>query len=78
MFDNQLLHIPKYYIKNIDNYYFDTNNKLYNVNSKIISKQVVKGGLTRGYNLNGKFYSFKKLKPLLIKIKKLSNNFYYN
>lgn len=78
MFDNQYLHIPKYAIKGFDNYYFTTENKLYNVKSKRISKQVVKGGLTRGYNLNGSFYSLKKLKPLLIKVKKVSNNLLVN
>ena len=74
MLDNQFVQNPKYIIKCIDNYEFTTENKLYNIKSKRTSKQVVKGGLTRGYNLNGKFYSLNKLRPLLVKVKKMSNN----
>jgi len=73
MFDNQFINIPKFRIQGFDNHYFCTNNKLHNVKSKRILKKRVKCSSV-GYELNGKFITLKNLKPLLIKINKLSEN----
>ena len=67
--DYQFVFIPKYSIQGYDNYYFTTENKLYNSKTNRIIKQVVKGGYSRGYVINGKFMSLKKLTPLINRIK---------
>lgn len=66
----------KYNIKNT-NYYFTTDNKLFNYDTKRFSKKVVRCS-SIGFNLDGKFITLKNLKPLLIKIKNTSNNFFIN
>ena len=58
----------KWFINGQPNYCFAENKKLYNRTTGFEVKQVLKGGYTRGYNLKGKFYSLKKLRPLLRKI----------
>jgi len=55
------------------NYYFTTDKKLFNYDTKRISKKCLRGYST-GYELNGKFITLKNLKPMLIKINKLSHN----
>ena len=60
-------------IKNT-NYYFTTDKELFNFDTKRISKKVVRCS-SFGFNLNGMFITLKNLRPLLIKVKKYSNNF---
>ena len=55
------------------NYYFTTEKKLFNYDTKRFSKKCVRG-YSVGYNLNGKFITLKNLKSMLIKITKLSQN----
>jgi len=55
------------------NYYFTTDKKLFNYDTKRFSKKCVRG-YSVGYNLNGNFITLSNLKPLLIKITKLSQN----
>ncbi len=55
------------------NYYFTTDKKLFNYDTKRFSKKVVRS-YSVGYNLNGNFITLTNLKPLLIKINKLSKN----
>ena len=54
-------------------YYFTDEKKLFNYETKRYSKKVVRG-YSVGYNLNGKFITLKNLKPLLVRINKLSKN----
>lgn len=75
--DYQFVFIPKWSIKNHENYYFTKDNKLYNSKTNRIIKQVVKGGYSRGYVINGKFMSLQKLKPLISKIKRKTSIFDY-
>jgi hypothetical protein len=56
------------------NYYFTTDKRLFNYKTKRFSKKVVRGYST-GFNINGKFITIKNLRPLLIKINKLSKNY---
>lgn len=65
-FDNLINKTPKWYIKGHEGFFFNTDNQLYNVSTGNIIKKVVKR-YSVGYNLNGKFYTLKKLKPLLTK-----------
>lgn len=53
-------------IKGIDNYGFGKDKKLYNLKRYSVIKQTINGG-SKGYWLKGKFFSLKKLKPLLIR-----------
>jgi len=55
------------------NYYFTTDKKLFNFDTKRFSKKVVRG-YSVGYNLNANFITLKNLRHLLIKVKKLSKN----
>jgi len=66
----------KYNIKNT-NYYFTTDNKLFNYDTKRFSKKVVRCS-SIGFNLNGKFITLKKLKSKLVKINNLSKNNFFN
>jgi len=72
--DYQFIFIPKWSIKGFDNYYFTYERKLYNSKTNRVIKKVVKGGYSVGYVINGNFMTLKKLKPLLIKVSKLSKN----
>ena len=65
----------KYKIENT-NYYFTTDNKLFNYDTKRLSKKVVRCS-SIGFNLNGKFITLNNLRSKLIKVKKLSNNVAY-
>lgn len=47
-------------------YGFGSDKKLYNLKTGRVIRKVVKG-YTTGFNLNGKFYSLQKIKPLLRK-----------
>tara|TARA_R110000851_G_scaffold322550_2_gene488671 strand:+ start:1894 stop:2109 length:216 start_codon:yes stop_codon:yes gene_type:complete len=67
--DYQFVFIPEWEVLSHANYYFTTNKELYNSKTNRIVKQVVKGGYSRGYVLDGKFITLKKLKPMLKKIK---------
>ena len=67
-FDNLKNRNPKWFIKGYDDYFFNTDNELYNNKTGNIIKKVVKK-YSVGYNLNGKFYTLKNLKPLLTKKK---------
>ena len=69
-----LIHFFKYNIENT-NYYFTTDNKLFNYDTKRFSKKVVRCS-SIGFNLNGKFITLNNLRSKLIKVKKLSNNFF--
>ena len=66
------IHFFKYNIENT-NYYFTTDNKLFNYDTKRFSKKVARCS-SIGFNLNGKFITLKNLKPKLIKIKNFSKN----
>lgn len=74
--DYQFIFIPKYSIKGYENYYFTTENKLYNSETNRIIKKVVKGGYSVGFVIDGKFITLRKLKPLLKKVKSNSENLY--
>ena len=65
----------KYNIENTD-YYFTTDNRLFNFKTKRFSKKVVRG-YSVGFNIEGKFITLKNLKSKLIKVKKTSNNLFY-
>ena len=54
-------------------YYFTTDKRLFNYDTKRFSKKCVRG-YSVGYNLNSKFITLKNLKRMLIKINKLSQN----
>ena len=62
----------KYKVKGF-NYYFTDGKRLFNYETKRYSKKVVRG-YSVGYNLNGKFITLKNLRPLLVRINKLSKN----
>lgn len=57
-------------IEGYKNYGFGTDKKLYNIKTGRQIKKCLKG-YTRGFNLNGKFISQNKLKPLLKKVVKI-------
>ena len=65
----------KYKVENTD-YYFTTDNRLFNFRTKRFSKKVVRCSSV-GFNINGKFITLKNLKPQLIKVKELSHNLFY-
>ena len=69
MIDNQRLIVIKWHIKGYDNYGFCENKKLYNLKRNTIVKHCLKK-YTRGFNLNGKFISEKKLRLLIYTAKK--------
>ena len=60
--------IPKWAILGFDLYFIDSENKVRNRKTGKILQMQLKG-YTRGYYLSGKFYSIKKVRPLLIKFK---------
>lgn len=62
------IHKIRWHIRGFDNYGFADNKRLYNLTTGFEVKKVLKGGYSQGYNLRGKFYSLKKIKPLIIKI----------
>jgi len=66
------IHFFKYKVSGY-NYYFTIDNILFNFNTKRFSKKVVRG-YSVGFNLESKFITLKKLRPLLIKINNLSEN----
>ena len=66
----QFIFIPKWSIKGYDNYYFTNENKLYHSSTNRVIKEVVKGGYSPGYVIDGKFITLKKLRP---KLKKVNN-----
>lgn len=63
--DYQFIFIPKWSIDKHDNYYFTTENKLYNSKTNRVIKKIVKGGYSVGYIIDGKFITLNKLKPLI-------------
>lgn len=65
--DYQFIHVPKWSIKGFDNYYFTTENKLYNSKTNRIIKKRVKG-YSVGFTINGKFMTKENMKPLLKKV----------
>ena len=71
-FSNLINRKPKWYIKGYDNYFFNSENQLVNLDTNNIIKKSVKDYST-GFRLNGKFITLKKLKPLLTKEKKYLN-----
>ena len=56
-----------YFIKGFDNYVFCNDKNLYNLKRVKKVKKIYNNGCI-GFNLNGKFYSLKKIKPLLYKL----------
>jgi hypothetical protein len=54
----------RYIIKGVDNYGFGNDKKCYNLKRSTPVKESLKNGCV-GYWLSGKFYSQRKLKPLL-------------
>ena len=61
--------IPKWEIKGYENYIFGKDNNLYSLKTNKMLKMKVKGGYTKGYNLNGKFKTLNFIRPLLTKYK---------
>jgi hypothetical protein len=55
-----------YFIKGFENYAFCKDKNLYNLKRGRKVKKIYNNGCV-GFNLNGKFYSLKKIKPLLYK-----------
>lgn len=56
-----------WFIKGYDGYGFSKDKLLYNIKTGRVVKRCLKG-YTVGYNLNGRFISRNKLKPLLTKV----------
>lgn len=61
--------IPKWNIKNENNYFVANDNNIYNSKTKKKLQMQLKG-YTKGYYLSGKFYSSLQLRKLLRKIEK--------
>lgn len=59
--------IPKWKIKGYENYIFGEDNNLYNSKTNRMLNMKVKGGYTKGYNLDGEFKSLAFIRPLLTK-----------
>ncbi len=57
-------------IRGFENYAFGSDKNLYNLKTGRKIKKCLKG-YTRGFNLNGKFITQNKLKPLLKKVEKI-------
>lgn len=55
-----------YQIQGFENYAFGSDKKLYNLKTGRQIKKCLKG-YTRGFNINGKFMTLNKIKPLLVK-----------
>ena len=72
--DYQFVFIPNWEIIGHEDYYFTTENKLYNSKTNRIIKESFKGGYSRGYLIDGKFITLKNLKPMLKKINIKSQN----
>lgn len=68
MFNYQINIIPKWLISGHELYFIDDKNKVRNIQTGNVLQMQLKG-YTKGYYLNGKFYSLKKIRPLLIKYK---------
>ena len=66
MFHYQIHIIPKWVIDGHPLYFFSEEKKLHNIHTGKEVSPVLKG-YTIGYNLNGRFYSRKQLKPLIKK-----------
>jgi len=58
-----------YHVKDIDGYSFCSDKKLYNLKTGNEIKQTVNGG-SYGYWIQSKFYTLKRLKPLLVRPKR--------
>ena len=71
LFENQFLYVPLYLIKDCDNCYFISDKKIYNVDTKKISKLKVKN-CSIGFNINGKFTLSKNI--VKIKVSRFSKN----
>lgn len=68
MFHYQINIVPKWTILNHPLYFIDSENKVRNIQTGKVLKMQLKG-YTKGYCLNGKFYSLKQIRPLLIRYK---------
>lgn len=73
LFENELVYIPKFYISGYNDYYFTTNNQLYNFRTKNVIRNRVKG-TSSGYELNGKWITKKTIETLKIPVSRLSKN----
>jgi len=75
MKDYRLIHIAKWNIKGLSHYGFLEDNRLFNYKTNRFSKKVVRK-YSIGFNLDGVFYTLKKLKnnKMVIPTKKLSKN----
>lgn len=69
MFVYQQNIIPKWLIKDHDLYFIDTENKVRNKQTGKVLQMQLKG-YTKGYYLNGRFYSLSQLRVLLVKFVK--------
>ena len=69
MFVYQQNIIPKWLIKDHDLYFIDTENKVRNKKTGKVLQMQLKG-YTKGYYLNGRFYSLSQLRVLLVKFVK--------
>jgi len=68
MFHYQINVVPKWVFEGHPLYFIDSENKVRNINTgKVLQMQLKQ--YTKGYYLNGKFYSLKQLRPLLVKFK---------
>lgn len=66
MFTYQINIVPKWLIKGHDLYFVDSENKVRNRNTGKVLQMQLKG-YTKGYYLNGSFYSLSKLRCMLVK-----------
>lgn len=71
MFVYQYNIVPKWNIKNEENYFVASDSNVYNLKTKKKLQMQLKG-YTKGYYLSGKFYSLTQLRKLLIKIDKIN------
>ena len=72
-FENELVNIPKWFIKGYEDFFFCTNKKLHNTRTKRVLKKRVKC-CSVGYELKGKFITLKNLRPLIIPVERMSQN----
>ena len=71
MIINQSKIVPKWSIKNEENYFVGSDNNVYNLKTKKKLQMQLKV-YTKGYYLSGKFYSLSQMRNKLVKIEKIN------